>query len=61
MTVADLSRKAALENMVRLDEGDLLERPGSEPETPAEEFEGRGGYYCRVGSSATERSIRAPI
>lgn len=44
MAAADLSRKAALENMVRLDDGDLLERPGEEPETPAEEFENRRGY-----------------
>ncbi|HZG53149.1 MAG TPA: DNA/RNA non-specific endonuclease [Pyrinomonadaceae bacterium] len=44
MTTADLSRKATLENMVRLTGGELLERPGREPETPAEEFEGRGGY-----------------
>jgi endonuclease G len=41
---ADLSRKAALEKMFRLDEGDLLERPGHEPETPAEELESRCGY-----------------
>lgn len=41
---ADLIRKAALQSMVRLSEDDQLERPGHEPETPAEEFEGRGGY-----------------
>ncbi len=41
---ADLSRKGALESMARLGDGDLLERPGYEPETPPEEFEGRSGY-----------------
>jgi endonuclease G, mitochondrial len=45
---ADLSKKATLEIMVRLSpmlaglEG--LEKAGHEPETPAEEFEGRQGY-----------------
>ena len=41
---ADLNRKATLAGMTRLADGDALERPGHEPETPAEEFEGRNGY-----------------
>lgn len=41
---ANLTRKAALENIFRLDEGHLLERPEHEPETPVEELEGRRGY-----------------
>jgi endonuclease G len=30
--------------MIRLADGETLERPGHEPETPAEEFDGRDGY-----------------
>lgn len=46
---ADLTKKASLNTMVRLStsaaEGlEGLERAGHEPETAAEEFEGRGGY-----------------
>lgn len=44
MTIADLNRRATLESMVRLEDGDLLERPGREPETPSEELDGRRGY-----------------
>jgi len=44
---ADLHLKAALENMSRLSNEDSLERPGHEPETPAEEFEGRNGYVTQ--------------
>ena len=41
---ADLNRKATLKDMLRLTDGEMLESPGHEPETPAEEFEGRDGY-----------------
>jgi endonuclease G len=46
--LADLTRKASLDTMVRLSavpEGlEGLEKAGHEPETPAEEFDGRKGY-----------------
>ncbi|MBO0720273.1 MAG: DNA/RNA non-specific endonuclease [Blastocatellia bacterium] len=46
MSRADLNRKASLKTMIRLGGEGLegLERPGSEPETAPEEFEGRDGY-----------------
>lgn len=46
MSRADLKRKASLNTMVRLGRGgdEGLERPGSEPTTPAEKFENRNGY-----------------
>ncbi len=50
MAIADLTKTAALDRMVRLtgtENGlltDGLEAPGSEPTTPAERFEGRNGY-----------------
>ncbi|HEX8285927.1 MAG TPA: DNA/RNA non-specific endonuclease [Pyrinomonadaceae bacterium] len=46
MPKADLSRKAALEAMSRIGEDQLEapERPGREPTTPAESFDGRNGY-----------------
>ncbi|MGA9773325.1 MAG: DNA/RNA non-specific endonuclease [Blastocatellia bacterium] len=46
MTV-DLNRKAALKDMIRLTDGEILESPGHEPETPAEAFDGREGYDPR--------------
>ncbi len=43
---ADLSRKATLETMTRLSDGESegVERPGSEPTTDPQEFDDRNGY-----------------
>jgi endonuclease G len=41
---ADLNLKATLASMTRLANGDALEKPGEEPETPAELFKERNGY-----------------
>jgi len=46
MATADLNKKATLGTMTRIGEDQLegVERPGHEPTTPAEVFDGRDGY-----------------